>query len=243
MVPLRRDAHRPPQEARLQVLGPVGRRARQGARAPTATSGGTSPCTSDGTAEAASTIRSRGCVEELKRNPMSRRLVVTRVGAGQRADEQAAALPPASSCSTCSSTRRGDPLPLPPPHAAQRRRRARRPVQHRRLRLPARALLALHRASAPASSRHTLIDAHVYTAKADGSMAEYDHVPGLRRQLTRTPRALPQAAHRSRHQVARRPRAAARGGHRDGDEALRARRVRPAPGHLLQGRGMTRPVG
>ena len=27
---------------------------------------------------------------------------------------------------------------------------------------------------------HTLIDAHVYTAKPDGSMAEYDHVPGLK---------------------------------------------------------------
>jgi thymidylate synthase len=38
---------------------------------------------------------------------------------------------------------------------------------------------------------HTLIDAHVYTAKPDGSMAEYDHVPGLREQLVREPRALP----------------------------------------------------
>ena len=27
---------------------------------------------------------------------------------------------------------------------------------------------------------HTLVDAHVYTRKADGTMAEYDHVPGLR---------------------------------------------------------------
>ena len=38
---------------------------------------------------------------------------------------------------------------------------------------------------------HTLIDAHVYTAKPDGSMAEYDHVPGLTEQLTREPRPLP----------------------------------------------------
>jgi thymidylate synthase len=38
---------------------------------------------------------------------------------------------------------------------------------------------------------HTLIDAHVYTAKPDGSMAEYDHVPGLREQLAREPRPLP----------------------------------------------------
>jgi thymidylate synthase len=38
---------------------------------------------------------------------------------------------------------------------------------------------------------HTMIDAHIYTAKADGSMAEYDHVPGLRTQLARAPRKLP----------------------------------------------------
>ena len=37
----------------------------------------------------------------------------------------------------------------------------------------------------------TLVDAHIYTAKADGSMAEYDHVPGLREQLSRSPRKLP----------------------------------------------------
>jgi thymidylate synthase len=38
---------------------------------------------------------------------------------------------------------------------------------------------------------HTLVDAHVYTAKLDGTMAEYDHVPGLRKQLSRPPRQLP----------------------------------------------------
>jgi thymidylate synthase len=38
---------------------------------------------------------------------------------------------------------------------------------------------------------HTLVDAHVYTAKPDGSMAEYDHVPGLKKQLERAPRKLP----------------------------------------------------
>jgi thymidylate synthase len=38
---------------------------------------------------------------------------------------------------------------------------------------------------------HTIVDAHIYTARADGSMAEYDHVPGLREQLRREPRPLP----------------------------------------------------
>ena len=36
-----------------------------------------------------------------------------------------------------------------------------------------------------------MIDAHIYTAKPDGAMAEYDHVPGLKEQITRTPRNLP----------------------------------------------------
>ena len=38
---------------------------------------------------------------------------------------------------------------------------------------------------------HTLIDAHIYTAKADGSMAQYDHIPGLQLQLQRNVRKLP----------------------------------------------------
>lgn len=38
---------------------------------------------------------------------------------------------------------------------------------------------------------HSIIDAHIYTSKEDGSMAEYDHVPGLNLQLQRTPRPLP----------------------------------------------------
>jgi len=38
---------------------------------------------------------------------------------------------------------------------------------------------------------HTLVDAHIYTAKPDGSMAEYDHIPGLKEQITREPLPLP----------------------------------------------------
>ena len=43
----------------------------------------------------------------------------------------------------------------------------------------------------PGIFSHFIVDAHIYTAKPDGSMAEYDHVPGLREQLTREPRPLP----------------------------------------------------
>jgi len=38
---------------------------------------------------------------------------------------------------------------------------------------------------------HTLVDAHAYTCKPDGSMAEFDHIPGLRTQLEREPLTLP----------------------------------------------------
>jgi thymidylate synthase len=38
---------------------------------------------------------------------------------------------------------------------------------------------------------HSLVDAHIYTKKADGSMEEYDHVPGLKEQLSRKKGELP----------------------------------------------------
>ena len=38
---------------------------------------------------------------------------------------------------------------------------------------------------------YNVVNASGFSARADGSMAEYDHVPGLRKQLERTPRALP----------------------------------------------------
>lgn len=38
---------------------------------------------------------------------------------------------------------------------------------------------------------HTLIDAHIYTQKPDGSDPHNDHIPGLQEQLTREPQILP----------------------------------------------------
>jgi thymidylate synthase len=43
----------------------------------------------------------------------------------------------------------------------------------------------------PGVFSHTIVDAHIYCAKPDGSMAEYDHCPGLLEQLEREPLALP----------------------------------------------------
>jgi thymidylate synthase len=37
---------------------------------------------------------------------------------------------------------------------------------------------------------HTLVDAHIYTSKEDGSKAEFDHVPGLKEQIMREPKKL-----------------------------------------------------
>jgi thymidylate synthase len=38
---------------------------------------------------------------------------------------------------------------------------------------------------------HTLVDAHLYTKKPDGSMEEYDHVPGVTDQVKRSHRDMP----------------------------------------------------
>jgi len=39
---------------------------------------------------------------------------------------------------------------------------------------------------------HTLVDAHIYTKKADGSMEKYDHIPGLVEQTKRKIKSLPE---------------------------------------------------
>jgi thymidylate synthase len=43
----------------------------------------------------------------------------------------------------------------------------------------------------PGIFAHTLVDAHAYTCKPDGSMADMDHVPGLKLQRERVPKPLP----------------------------------------------------
>ncbi len=39
---------------------------------------------------------------------------------------------------------------------------------------------------------HTIVDAHIYIAEPNSATAEYDHLRGLREQLSREPRPLPQ---------------------------------------------------
>jgi thymidylate synthase len=128
-------------------------------------------------------------LEELKRNPMSRRLLVSAWAPG---NSQRSKLPPCHALFALNVQNGRDGLPRLNLHLTQRSCDVALGVPYN---IAGYALL-LELFSHWSGIRvgifaHTLIDAHVYTAKADGSMAEYDHVPGLRLQLAREPRPLP----------------------------------------------------
>jgi thymidylate synthase len=128
-------------------------------------------------------------IDELKRNPMSRRLVVVAWAPG---NAQTSQLPPCHLLFVLNVQldERGEPILCL--HLTQRSADVALGVPYNiagyALLLELFARFAGMRAGILS---HTLVDAHVYTAKADGSMAEYDHVPGLKRQLERAPRPLP----------------------------------------------------
>jgi thymidylate synthase len=128
-------------------------------------------------------------VEELKRNPMSRRLVVSAWAPG---NAQTSQLPPCHLLFMLNVQRDRGGEPILCLHLTQRSADVALGVPYNiagyALLLELFARFAGLRAGLFA---HTLVDAHIYTSKADGSMADYDHVPGLRTQLGRAPRALP----------------------------------------------------
>ena len=131
-------------------------------------------------------------LEELKRNPMSRRLVVSAWAPG---NAQISKLPPCHLLFVFNVQLDAGGDPLLCLHLTQRSADVALGVPYN---IAGYAFL-LELFSRMTGIRagifgHTMIDAHVYTAKADGSMAEYDHVPGLRKQLERTPRPLPSLA-------------------------------------------------
>jgi thymidylate synthase len=131
-------------------------------------------------------------IEELKRNPMSRRLVVTAWAPG---NAQTSKLPPCHLLFVFNVQLDPSGDPLLCLHLTQRSADVALGVPYN---IAGYAFL-LELVSRFTGIRagvfgHTMIDAHVYTAKADGSMAEYDHVPGLRKQLERAPRPLPRLA-------------------------------------------------
>jgi thymidylate synthase len=128
-------------------------------------------------------------VDELRRNPMSRRLVISAWAPG---NAHTSKLPPCHCLYILNvqNDARGEPrLNL---HLTQRSCDVALGVPYN---VAGYALLlelfARFSGIRPGIFAHTCVDAHVYTAKPDGSMAEYDHVPGLRLQLERAPRPLP----------------------------------------------------
>jgi thymidylate synthase len=128
-------------------------------------------------------------LEEMKRNPMSRRLVVSAWAPG---NAHASKLPPCH-CLFMFNVQldaRGEPsLNL---HLTQRSCDVALGVPYNIAGYALILELFSRMSGIPAGVfAHTLVDAHVYTSKPDGSMSEYDHVPGLRVQLEREPRKLP----------------------------------------------------
>lgn len=128
-------------------------------------------------------------VRELRQNPLSRRLLVSAWAPG---NAQTSALPPCHALFVLNA--QYDPsgelrLNL---HLTQRSADVALGVPYN---IAGYALLLelFGRFSGlrPRLFAHTLIDAHIYTGKPDGQMAEFDHLPGLREQLQRAPRPLP----------------------------------------------------
>jgi thymidylate synthase len=128
-------------------------------------------------------------LEELKRNPLSRRLLVTAWAPG---NAQRSRLPPCHALFALNVQNGRDGVPRLNLHLTQRSCDVALGVPYNIAGYALLLELFSHFTGIRAGLfAHTLIDAHIYTNKPDGSMAEYDHVPGLKEQLKREPRRLP----------------------------------------------------
>jgi thymidylate synthase len=146
---------------------------------------------------------------ELRRNPMSRRMVVSAWAPG---NAQYSKLPPCHSIFMLNVQNEEGPVPavamfdaqgnqvrqhgLPSPrlclHLTQRSCDTALGVPYNIASYALLLSIFSHLSGIePGIFGHTLVDAHIYTAKPDGSMAEYDHIPGLKEQITREPLPLP----------------------------------------------------
>jgi thymidylate synthase len=135
----------------------------------------------------------RWLVHELKRNPLSRRMVVSAWAPGIA---QAAKLPPCHCMFIVNVQNKlvsvtGEHKQRLCLHMTQRSADAFLGVPYN---LASYALLMhlLARFSGiePGVFGHSLVDMHLYTSKPDGSMADYDHVPVAKVQLSRKPMKL-----------------------------------------------------
>jgi thymidylate synthase len=128
-------------------------------------------------------------VDELKRNPMSRRCVVS---AWAPENAQHSKLPPCHAMWILNVQNELDGSRTLNLHLTQRSADIALGVPYN----VAGYALILHLISRftniPVGRfAHSLIDAHIYTSKSNGEMSEYDHIPGLKAQISREPRALP----------------------------------------------------
>jgi thymidylate synthase len=131
-------------------------------------------------------------VEELKRNPMSRRLVVSAWAPG---NAHTSKLPPCHCLFMFNVQHDARGEPLLNLHLTQRSCDVALGVPYNIAGYALILELFARFSGIPAGIfAHTLVDAHIYTSKPDGTMAEYDHVPGLLRQIERAPRSLPRLA-------------------------------------------------
>lgn len=128
-------------------------------------------------------------VEQLRKNPMSRRMVVSAWAPG---NAQHSTLPPCHALWVVNVQMDSSGEPSLCLHLTQRSCDIALGVPYN-IAGYAFILELLSRFSGIRAGlfAHTLIDAHIYTAKADGSMPEYDHIPGLKQQLTRAVKPLP----------------------------------------------------
>ncbi|MGO8999476.1 MAG: thymidylate synthase [Polyangiaceae bacterium] len=143
----------------------------------------------DAEGRAAYSDQIRYVIDEARRNPMSRRLLVEAWAPG---NAQTSKLPPCHAMFVLNAQLDASGDPYLNLHLTQRSADVALGVPYNIAGYA--LLLELFGRFIGMPTRffgHTAIDAHIYTAKADGSMAEYDHVPGLRTQLERTPRKLP----------------------------------------------------
>lgn len=128
-------------------------------------------------------------LKELQRNPTSRRLMVSAWAPG---NAHLSALPPCHVLWGLNVQSNGDGAETLNLHLTQRSADVALGVPYNIAGYAFLLALFAQLSGFPAGRfAHTLIDAHIYTAKADGEMMEYDHVPGLKEQLERETRPLP----------------------------------------------------
>lgn len=138
-------------------------------------------------------------IDEIRRNPFSRRLVVT---AWEPGNAEKSKLPPCHytfAFNVSADEKKGDPRRLNC-HLTQRSGDIALGIPFN---LACYAtltqMLAQEVGLEVGHFAHTIIDAHIYCADPGSPMAAYDHLAGLREQLTREPRPLP------RLEIAKRP--------------------------------------